>query len=75
MNADNPPPEVAELLARRSEARAARDWAQADALRDRIHELGWEPIDSPSGSTARPAPGRGADVGSRLDEPSSRAAS
>ncbi len=48
------PPEVAGLLRQRAERRAARDWEAADALRDRLHAAGWEPIDSPGGSTARP---------------------
>ena len=52
---ETPPPEVARLLAARSEARAGRAWADADELRDRIRSLGWEPIDTPHGSTARPA--------------------
>jgi len=48
------PPEVATLLAERAAARAARDWETADALRDRIRDHGWEPIDAEGGSTARP---------------------
>jgi GT2 family glycosyltransferase len=48
------PPEVRELLAQRARARNARDWERADALRDRLHELGWEPQDAPGGTTARP---------------------
>ncbi|MEO8251970.1 MAG: glycosyltransferase [Chloroflexota bacterium] len=42
------------LLQERTAARAARDWPAADALRDRIRDAGWEPIDTPDGSTARP---------------------
>jgi GT2 family glycosyltransferase len=48
------PQDVARLLADRAAARAARDWAAADALRDQIREKGWEPVDGESGSTARP---------------------
>lgn len=48
------PPDVRRLLAERAVARVARDWARADALRDEIAALGWEPQDTPSGSTARP---------------------
>lgn len=74
------PPRVAELLERRAEARAARDWATADALRDQMRTLGWEPIDGPAGSSARPrvpdAPAavgyaRPEDLASRLEEPAS----
>jgi GT2 family glycosyltransferase len=50
-----PPPAVERLLDERARARRARDFVRADALRDEIRELGWEPIDSPDGSTARPA--------------------
>jgi GT2 family glycosyltransferase len=48
------PDAVRRLLAERAEAREARDWARADALRDELTDLGWEAQDSPSGSTARP---------------------
>jgi len=51
---DRLPPEVQALLDQRSAAREARDWTTADALRDRLGELGWEPIDGPHGSRARP---------------------
>jgi GT2 family glycosyltransferase len=72
-----PPAAVASLLAERAAARAERDWATADALRDRIRELGWDPVDGPSGWTARPwlpvAPRE--DLASRLDEPADRPAS
>jgi GT2 family glycosyltransferase len=70
---------VLELLERRTEARRARDWKTADALRDRIRALGWQPIDGAESSTAAPllpsAPGDGVayarseDLESRLDEP------
>jgi GT2 family glycosyltransferase len=52
---DRLPPEVADLLARRSDARGARDFELADALRERIRRLGWEVVDAPGGSSARPA--------------------
>lgn len=35
------PPEVLALLDLRSQARAAKDWAKSDALRDKIAALGW----------------------------------
>lgn len=72
------PPEVRALLEERAAARAARHWERADALRERLHELGWEPQDAPGGTTARPmlpatpAPtgyARPEDLASLLDEP------
>ena len=48
------PADVERLLADRAAARAARDWATADALRDQIRDRGWEPVDGDSGSAARP---------------------
>jgi cysteinyl-tRNA synthetase len=48
------PDPVRRLLNERAEARDARDWARADALRDELTALGWEAQDSASGSTARP---------------------
>lgn len=43
------PPEVAELLARRAEARANKDWAASDRLRDELLALGWEVKDTREG--------------------------
>jgi len=48
------PAPVADLLARRAAARAARDYATADALRSEIAELGFDVVDGPDGQTARP---------------------
>ncbi|MGH2417822.1 MAG: glycosyltransferase [Candidatus Limnocylindria bacterium] len=74
---DRLPAEVQALLDERSAARDVRDWATADALRDQLAELGWEPIDGPRGSRARPrlpaAPAP--ETGSLLDEPPTLAAS
>jgi cysteinyl-tRNA synthetase len=42
-------PEAARLLAEREEARAARDFATADARRDELAALGWEVRDTPEG--------------------------
>jgi GT2 family glycosyltransferase len=73
-----PPPEVVALAEERAAARAVKDFASADALRDRIHALGWDVTDTPEGPAFAPlvAPGEepsGAvaahDVRSRLDEP------
>jgi GT2 family glycosyltransferase len=69
------PEEVAILLRDRAEARAARDWPRADALRDRIREMGWEPVDAPTGSTARAIPERSRERASVLDRPASVPAS
>ena len=44
---------VERLLAERTEARAAKDWARADAIRAEIDALGVEVMDSPSGTTWR----------------------
>ena len=44
------PPEVTELVGRRDEARAARDFAAADALRDQLVALGWVVEDTPGGT-------------------------
>ena len=41
------------LVAERTEARAARDFARADAVRDRLLELGVEVMDGPAGATWR----------------------
>ena len=51
--------EVEALLAARASARAGRDYARADALRDEIDELGFEVVDGPDGSTARARSGTG----------------
>jgi hypothetical protein len=71
------PGEVRRLAAERDEARARKDFAAADGLRDRIAELGYQVADSPQGPTFRPlapahrAPVRiaASEVPSLLDEP------
>jgi len=45
------PAEAAELVAARDRARAARDWAGADRLRDQLAEMGVQVSDTPSGTT------------------------
>ena len=81
---ENLPAGVRRLIDDRREARDARDWSRADALRAEIATLGWEVQDGPSGSTARPAlPPEAAPIGyaepgdlaSRLAEPASVVAS
>jgi cysteinyl-tRNA synthetase len=47
--------EIRELARQRDEARAARDWARADALRDRIVAAGYMVEDMPAGTEVRPA--------------------
>jgi cysteinyl-tRNA synthetase len=48
------PEAVQELARQRDAARKARDFAQADALRGRIAELGWEVRDTAGGAELRP---------------------
>lgn len=72
------PGEVRRLVNERRIAREDREFAKADELRDRIHALGWELQDAPSGTTLRPmlppAPAEGTGyvaaeaLASRLDE-------
>jgi cysteinyl-tRNA synthetase len=50
------PADVLDLLRRREEARAARDFAEADALRDAIVAQGFEVRDGPDGAEVVPAP-------------------
>jgi len=50
-----PDPEAQELLARREAARAARDWAEADRLRDALRERGWVVRDGSDGVELVPA--------------------
>ena len=46
---DEVPAEVTELVQKRAEAKKAKDWANADALRARITELGYVVEDTPQG--------------------------
>jgi cysteinyl-tRNA synthetase len=48
------PDEARALLAAREEARSARDWAEADRLRDELRALGFEVRDGPDGPELRP---------------------
>ena len=78
---DAPPPEVEAAARRRSEARAARDWATADALRAEIESAGWRVVDSGTAFRLEPASPPDVEVGgeirygrtdavpSRLEEP------
>jgi cysteinyl-tRNA synthetase len=49
LEADEAPASVRELADRRAVARAARDFAEADRLRDELHALGWAVRDAASG--------------------------
>ena len=49
------PAEATELLRERERARADRDFARADALRDQLRALGWEVRDGPDGPELIPA--------------------
>ena len=44
---------IEELIKERNEARAAKDWAKADAARDKLKEMGIELEDGPSGTVWR----------------------
>ncbi len=49
VKAEDAPPEAWALAERRDQARAAKDWAEADRLRDELRALGWEIRDGPDG--------------------------
>ena len=49
-----PSPEMLALMARRDEARAAKDYAASDALRDELSAMGVEVMDTPEGTRVRP---------------------
>lgn len=78
-NGEGVPPDIVGLAEARAEARAARDWASADALRARIEAAGWMVVDDGLAfRLARAYPptvdvggqrryGRSADVPSRLE--------
>ena len=69
------PADVLRLLDERAAAREENDWERADALRDRIAELGWHVQDSAAGSTARPILAEDPAEAERLGEPAGVAAS
>jgi cysteinyl-tRNA synthetase len=49
------PPEVRELVDARERARAARDYAEADRLREQLREIDWEVRDGPNGPELLPS--------------------
>jgi cyanophycinase-like exopeptidase len=48
---DDLPPEVQALLKARHAARAAKQWAESDRLRDELAALGWKVLDTRDGQT------------------------
>ena len=71
-----PPEEIVAMAERRAQARAAKDFAEADAIRERIASAGWSVEDTPGGGyTLSPAGAPAderiepADVRSVLGEP------
>ena len=54
-SADGPPAEAVALMQERETARAERDFARADALRDELRALGWVVQDLPDGPELAPA--------------------
>jgi hypothetical protein len=71
------PPEIRELVERRAQARAAKDFAESDRLRDELAEAGWLVRDGPDGSVLSPAPPYAvvasvADLPDRSAEPDAR---
>lgn len=46
-------PEVAALLEARTAAKKAKNWAEADRIRDKIKAMGYEIIDTPQGAVCR----------------------
>jgi hypothetical protein len=51
----NAPDDVVRLAEARSQARAAKEFDRADALRDEIAALGWSVVDEPDGFSLEPA--------------------
>ena len=80
---DEVPPDVQDLAAERAARRAARDFAAADALRDRITRSGWTVVDDAQGWRLEPVavdvvpagPVAARHVVSVLDEPATADAS
>ena len=51
--AENADPEIDALVAARTEAKKAKNWAEADRIRDELKERGIEIIDTPQGAKWR----------------------
>ena len=52
---DGPDAAALALLAARNAARDAKDWAEADRLRDALRDAGWTVRDGPDGAELVPA--------------------
>ena len=50
--ADDTPAEVLELIEKRTAAKKAKNWAEADAIRDQLKALGYAVVDTPAGPKA-----------------------
>lgn len=50
-----PPDKVMALVKKRAAARAGKNWAAADSLRDEIEALGWRVLDTPDGAVLETA--------------------
>lgn len=48
--AEEAPAELVQLLDKRKEAKANKDWAAADQIRDEIAAAGWKIVDTPAGA-------------------------
>ena len=53
-SAGDVPAEVEALVVERTDARAAKDWARADEIRDALTSMGWRIEDGPDGAKALP---------------------
>jgi len=49
-----PTQEMRDLIAERDAARAAKDFARSDEIRDRLQAMGLEVMDTPEGTNVRP---------------------
>jgi cysteinyl-tRNA synthetase len=54
--AEEAPAEILALAEARGAARKARDWAEADRLRNALHAAGWEMEDRADGYALKPRP-------------------
>jgi hypothetical protein len=61
-SAASPSPEVLALVEARRQARGARDWARADALRGELAVLGWAVRDTPDGMQLDPIDSLGSGI-------------
>ncbi len=52
-NEEETPGEVADMVVKREEARANRDFEQADAIRGKLQEMGWEIKDTAGGTQVK----------------------